>query len=1257
MVAATLDAVFEGLDMVFGVATDDSESLLSNIADNAAQSGLQNIETNIIEGIVSLIWSPQTVICDLIAQDTPSAIGIDNTIYCFFNGKTSLREAGTLCYYAYNAGVTSPDMQVPANVTTPGACCSVVFNDQLYLFYEGPGNTGQLWYSAYDGTGWTSGVVPNVSMSQSPSATVFKNDLYVFYQSAAANGTICYSVFNGTTWAAEVSPPIGGISDSPSVVTFTPPGSSTAQLYVFYQGGGNSGGLFYNVFNGSTWTQNTQVPNVGMSSSPSATVFDNQIYVAHQGSGNNEQLWYNAFNGSTWAGDIQAPGALMTGSPATVVYNDQIYVAYSWPDNDALGWGPLFNAGFQGGTVETVGTASSPSTVAFLPGSGTPLPYVFYLCNDQLFYNLAKGPNNWGPPTPVPNLGVSGSASVVLFNNQPYVFYEGGGQLWYSMFNGSSWTSGTISNVTISPSPNAVVFNNQIYVFYQDPGNTGQLWYAVLDGSNWSAGAMVQGVSLSNSASAVVLNNELYVFYQGAGNNGQLWYDVFSGSSWAGPTQVAGVSMSGSPSAAVILNSQTGADQIAVFYEGPDNNGSLCYSVFDGSSWNAQALVPNVEISASPLAVVFTGVLYVFYEGGGDNAGQLWYCMLNGGTWSPEAPVAHISMSGQPSGVVYQPPGFSAGVLYIFHTEASQNGQLWYCSCSSGNWTNGTVSGPGMSCGPAATVFNNDPWVFYQDLEETGTLCYSVAFSKNVWTAGTVPDASMVQSPSAITGTPPGSTTPQIYVFYQGHGSGNGDGLLMCSAYDGNNWTTEQIPGPGMSCGPSAVLYAPAGSTAPSQPYVFYQGESNNGNLCYSMYNGNSWDSGTVPGGVIMSQSPTAMVINDLLYVLYEGPGNDGEMFFISYDGTNWSESTQIGSLQLACSPSLLVLNGRLFCFTQGLGAVAGNSDSGSGALWFTLSNGSYWAWDTKVNNTSMSESPSSVLFNDQAYVFYQGASDNQQLWYSTYDGNWASQTQLIPQGLSNTSSIMSCSPSGVVFTPSGSASPQCYVFYQGPGSNGQLWYNSSADGSNWGAQSQVVPAGFTGSAVMSQSPSAVVFNDQLYVFYEGGGNDLQIWYTSSSDGNSWSTQAQLPGITKYCPSASPFAVVFDNKLYVFYNYMYEASPGDNPIGTLYYSVFDGIGWTAPATPGVTNPANDSSANMYQSPAAVVFEDQLYVYFQSEQANGNLWYTVFDGTNWSTIATAGSLTMITGLTGANLAKVITTEQSAFMNFWGDLDDD
>jgi lysophospholipase L1-like esterase len=165
-------------------------------------------------------------------------------------------------------------------------------------------------------------------------------------------------------------------------------------------------------------------------------------------------------------------------------------------------------------------------------------------------------------------------------------------------------------------------------------------------------------------------------------------------------------------------------------------------------------------------------------------------------------------------------------------------------------------------------------------------------------------------------------------------------------------------------------------------------------------------------------------------------------------------------------------------------------------------------------------------------------------------------------------------------------------VFHQGGGDNGQLWYTFSPDGQNWGGDT-LVPV-----LALSGSPSTVVYNGLLYVFHQGFGNDGQLWY-SSNDGINWTADTQVQNLGM---SESPSAVLWAGGISVFHQGF-----GNN--GSLWYDYFDGTKWY-----GDTLVPNRSLSG---SPSTVVYNGLLYVFHQGANNDGQLWYTVFDGTNWS----------------------------------------
>ncbi|HEY0783505.1 MAG TPA: hypothetical protein VGE98_13685, partial [Thermoanaerobaculia bacterium] len=61
---------------------------------------------------------------------------------------------------------------------------------QLLVFHQSAGDSGELWYNTFDGSGWRGDQqVADTSLSDSPSAVVF-NDLYCFHQGIGDDGQL-----------------------------------------------------------------------------------------------------------------------------------------------------------------------------------------------------------------------------------------------------------------------------------------------------------------------------------------------------------------------------------------------------------------------------------------------------------------------------------------------------------------------------------------------------------------------------------------------------------------------------------------------------------------------------------------------------------------------------------------------------------------------------------------------------------------------------------------------------------------------------------------------------------------------------------------------------------------------------------------------------------------------------------------------------------------------------------------------------------
>lgn len=169
------------------------------------------------------------------------------------------------------------------------------------------------------------------------------------------------------------------------------------------------------------------------------------------------------------------------------------------------------------------------------------------------------------------------------------------------------------------------------------------------------------------------------------------------------------------------------------------------------------------------------------------------------------------------------------------------------------------------------------------------------------------------------------------------------------------------------------------------------------------------------------------------------------------------------------------------------------------------------------------------------------------------------------------------------------------YVVYQYAG---QLWYSTldlkekftAEFPPKWTQPVQVTP----GKVGVMGTPALVEFQGKLYVAYQGSDNKGGLWYRTY-DGEKWSSDAQIPGVTL---SESPALAVYQQTLYV----TYQGSSRTNALGSLWYKTSgDGTDW----------PGSDiklTGVQMSGSPSLAVCKGRLYWAHQGSGNNGQLWY-------------------------------------------------
>ncbi|WP_437622462.1 hypothetical protein [Sorangium sp. So ce1151] len=1301
-----------------GIMTGDAPEIVKSIA------GIINDTWSLTDEIENLIFTPYVEVPGVGAVYSRPAVNVNgNVTQIFYQGA-----GNTLYCITSTSSVATPSQALPGLMPILWAPpAAVMFNDQLYVFYQGTQNDGEIWCSVYDGTSWSAVTVigTGIAPGTAPAAVVWTSpsasgpQLFVLYTTNAipSNGPPLYAVqgystSDGKTWSfcgeifsnnlvptsspsavvyqgalyifavgtddpaypqttypmyATVTTWEGDFTQLPdpqpqlswggnvSALTYTPSGSTTPLLYIFYPWGGVTA---YMTFDGSTWSSQQMVnAAVNNGNSPTASVFTPEAFSGEMASSTDIYIGAPIYNSTVTGGTLQvgsmsqyaagdAPSQVVSFAQYSGPSNcamlpvsfstdaqPQAWVIAQWasPQFEGLGYAVYTPSGWVIYTIPTTTPAGSPSA-ATAPGSGA-------LC---LAYNTTSG-------------------AIVFTSLDPTTY---------------AWVQPTPTNVAAVESPSLIAFNNLLYLFYQ--GSNSQVCYATSSngGTSWTdCGAITNGL-LTGSPSAVAFNGELYVFYQGCDDAGTLWYNCLSSSGWGTSTQAvpvgaSGKIMTGSPAAVTLYDNATGGSQLAVFYASPSGQLTGCVLGTD-NTWS-QFQVPGVTITGSPSAFVApsSSKTNIFYQPSTD-PGCLWYSVFDGSDWSPSAALPVSTISGTVSGAMFQAerePGQGLSLFYNSNYPGSAGGQICVCQCTPPTQSNVRVENASFITGaPTAVTLNNSTCVFYQGAFATaGIVCYQetqslslsptlAATSTPGWsTTGLIPNSAANADGAYMTNSPSAAVlSSSAYVFYAGL-----NGQLFCSSSPASvQWSSGQISSITMNsaCSPSAVNYN-------NTLYVFYVG-SGAANLAYTTStDGSSWSAPSQTEIVPVNEGVSSFVYNGTLYLIYQGGDSSGsgtgEYFYAPFPGTGTPTPTQIGALALSTGAAMAAFNGRLWCMSQGATSLG----KGSQQLWYAISpNGAqYWSWNSRFNSavTASTTTPAVAVFPPQGpsstagssllYVFYQ---NDGQIFYHASAGSGTSttpQNQLAPSNSSASAAIAQGSPSAVAFPPldSPTGSAQLYVFYQGA-TSGQLWY-AVYDGSSWGAQAQLVPSGSAASAaIMSGSPAAVAYpalgasggsSPQLYVFYHGPGgasasSTVPLFYSVYAAG-AW-TQSQVP-ITYESSSGmsaawSPQAVVFGGVLYVFYVTPYAPASS----GGLAFSTFDGSSWSA-----VTFPSAGGTANVASFPYPVVFNGVLYVYFQNTQEAGELWYTsTSDGSTWSNIAQAAGAQLVTSSAAVQMSEQI-----------------
>jgi hypothetical protein len=258
------------------------------------------------------------------------------------------------------------------------------------------------------------------------------------------------------------------------------------------------------------------------------------------------------------------------------------------------------------------------------------------------------------------------------------------------------------------------------------------------------------------------------------------------------------------------------------------------------------------------------------------------------------------------------------------------------------------------------------------------------------------------------------------------------------------------------------------------------------------------------------------------------------------------------------------------------------------------------WAGQVEVSGHT-SDSPALAAFNGNIYLAWKGEGADSRMFFSSSSNgnNWSGQALI---GGNTSVGLTSNGPALAAFNG------DLYLVWKGEGADTRMFYSKSSDGKNWTSQAQV--GGNT-----SDRPAVAAFNGNIYLAWKGEGTDSRMFFSSSSNGNNWSGQALIGGNTSVgLTSNGPALAAFNGYLYLVWK-------GEGTDTRMFYSkTSDGKNWTGQALVG----GNTSIGNTSDRPTLAAFNENLFLAWKGEGADPRIFLAATDnGETWSLRGSVG----------------------------------
>jgi hypothetical protein len=266
-----------------------------------------------------------------------------------------------------------------------------VFQNQLYMAYSGTGSGGIFVAASADGETWNT--VANKSdwnASVGIGLTVFQNQLYMAYEGTNNNGIYVAASADGKTWNTVANKSDWNASTGIGLTVFQ------NQLYMAYEGTNNDGIYVAASADGITWNTVANKSDWNASTGIGLTVFQNQLYLAYEGNGgiyiaasSNGNIWNTVATPTDWDAAIGI---------GLSVFQSQLYMAY-----EGTGSGGIY--------VANSGDGLNWNNISFQPEEKFVFNRLYALLSNYKIFTKVDGNGN----ADIPTLGEA-RGSIYLFN-------------------------------------------------------------------------------------------------------------------------------------------------------------------------------------------------------------------------------------------------------------------------------------------------------------------------------------------------------------------------------------------------------------------------------------------------------------------------------------------------------------------------------------------------------------------------------------------------------------------------------------------------------------------------------------------------------------------------------------------------------------------------------------------------------------------------------------------------------------------------